>query len=143
MATKHGDPGFEAMEEKLEQEPINEEDIDELRQRGQGFAREGAREGRPGEAQEDDRAEPGAAAVQPGRMLAGSGENLGGHGLEVGAEEEEESVLERRRAEGRAYTDPEPTQLEEDFGERGLTTPGGPFDSEHKPSILDPHENEE
>lgn len=55
----------------------------------------------------------------------------------------DESVTEQERARGRFESEPEPTQLEEDFGERGLHTAGGIHDSAHEPSILDPREDED
>jgi hypothetical protein len=50
----------------------------------------------------------------------------------------DESRESRLRAAGRFESDAEETQLEEDFGERGLHTPGGVHDVRHNPSILEP-----
>lgn len=132
---------------RLSQDAITEDEADELREADRGFNAGSEGSGR-GEDPSID--EPGAAASQPGRMLAGSGENLGGHGAQIrgpahgggegvrAASVGDESELARRRSVGGSFTEGERTQVEEDFGERGLRLRGGVHDKEHKPSILDP-----
>lgn len=57
--------------------------------------------------------------------------------------ERDVAIQDERRASGQFVTDGERTQVEEDFGERGLRTRGGPFDSERKPSILEEDADED
>jgi hypothetical protein len=52
-----------------------------------------------------------------------------------GGDEGREAQL---RASGHGGSEPFPTQLEEDFGERGRRMAGGKHDAAHTPSILDP-----
>lgn len=137
---------------KLTQDALTEDEADELRAEGRGFDPDRSWSGRESD---PSIGAPGAAASQPGRMLAGSGENLGGHGAQVrdnrGAggkgrhaegEVRDESELVRRRSVGETFSEGERTQVEEDFGERGLRMRGGIHDKENKPSILDPEPEE-
>ena len=56
----------------------------------------------------------------------------------------DESREARLRAAGQFESDTEPTQLEEDFGERGLRGRGGVHDSTRNvPSIIDPDADED
>ncbi len=138
--------------EKLRQEPISESEADELRAGGRGFTHEQE------EAPEVKRAGSGGASSSAGRRAeapedraavarrAHGNEQLGSHralnereGVRArgSAGTGDESTISRQRAEGRFESEGERTQLEEDFGERGLRLPDY-ADNTNAPSILDP-----
>ncbi len=149
--------------EKMRQEPLSEAEVDELRASGRGFEREAqdppevrrARGGNPSGGMRGDegvaahtermhRAEEDVESVA--RRAHGGNEQHASHralnaregsGTRTVAESSDESSIARRRAEGRFETEGERTQVEEDFGERGLRMPDH-ADNTHTPSILDP-----
>lgn len=160
MAKKQRDPriGDASMEGRLQQEPISEEEADELAERGEGFqvrreaARTAAREpheaharhSMPVRPEPEDRATrrvPPLSPAEEGPPYPPPDEFSPADGATFQRGTGDESLTEQERAEGHFESEPEPTQVEEDFGERGLHTAGGIHDSAHEPSILDPDED--
>ncbi|MBX5483982.1 MAG: hypothetical protein IRZ16_19330 [Myxococcaceae bacterium] len=131
-----------SLNDKLRQEPISEEEIDELREEGRGFEREPARTAarEPVEAHRRHSDHPERQAEGGHVRSAGHKGLLGHEGQDAAASAgtADESLTEQRRAAGRFETEGQPTQLEEDFGEINRNLHGSIHDSENKPSILDP-----
>ncbi|MGA9521499.1 MAG: hypothetical protein WBV82_08555 [Myxococcaceae bacterium] len=115
MAQKRSDTRTEShLQGERRSEPVPEQEIDEARRAGHGIRE------REEEAERPTRVPP--------------------RGVEPTGDESREARL---RASGEFETDTTPTQLEEDFGERGLRMRGGVHDVRHNPSILDPNADEE
>jgi hypothetical protein len=147
----------------MRQAPLSEAEIDELRRSGRaeqgvqdtpevrhargGGPSEGMKAGESLEAHRQRMLEAERESGAVSRRAHGGDEQMGSHrglnareGAEASVarkESSDESEVARRRAAGKGESQAERTQVEEDFGERGLRMPEH-FDSSKAPSILDP-----
>ncbi len=125
MAEKRSDTLTDSyLEGERRDEPVPEREIDEARRAGHGIRE------REEDTQRPTRVPP--RGVEPQDEVDVARHTTG-----------DESREARLRAGGEFVTDTEATQLEEDFGERGLRLKGGVHDVRHNPSITDPNADEE
>ena len=131
MPKKQRDPEIKELESLLTEEPLGEEDLDIAEQvRARGLEPHVVKE-----VHGTGRQARSASGPQPERLPSLEELERRHHHPRTG----DESITEQERAIGRFESEAEPTQLEEDFGERGLHVRGGVHDSErYKPSILEP-----
>jgi hypothetical protein len=165
MAEKRSDTLTDSyLEGERRAEPVAEREIDEARRAGHGIREREEDTERPtrvpprgvepsdpedavvtrryraGESVDDHRARMQEDVMPSGRRSPTGPEDKVDVARHTTGDESREAKL---RAGGEFESDTERTQLEEDFGERGLRVRGGVHDVRHNPSILDPNADEE